>query len=90
MEDSREVDKKLNEIENNVKPKVKKFIDEDISSENVSSVHYVPKSDVMVNVRLLEDRKKDHEKDYKLIVDYVKDELGYSNADVNLIYVKEI
>ena len=89
MEDSREVDKKFNKIENDVKPKVKKFIDEDISSKNITSVHYVPKSDVMVNVRLLEDRKKEYEKDFKLIVDYVKDELGYSNADVNLIYVKE-
>ena len=90
MEDSREADKKYNEIENNVKPKVKKFIDENISKENVSSVHYEPKNDAMVNVRLLEDRKKNQEKDYNLIVDYVKDELGYSNADVNVIYVKEL
>ena len=90
MEDSREADKRYNEIKNNVEPKVKGFIDENISKENVTSVHYEPKSDVMVNVRLLEGRENNQRKDYSLIVDYVKDELGYSNADVNLIYVTEI
>ena len=90
MEDSREADKRYNEIENNVKPKVKKFINENISEENETSVSYEPKNDVMVNVRLLENQKGDQEKDYHLIVEYLKEELGYPNADVNIIYVNEM
>jgi hypothetical protein len=90
MEDSREADKRYNKIENNVKPKVKKFIDENISKENETSVSYEPKRDVLVNIRLLENQKENQEKDYNLIIEYLKDELGYPNADVNLIYEKEI
>ncbi|GKV63910.1 MULTISPECIES: hypothetical protein [unclassified Sporosarcina] len=90
MEDSREADKRYNEIKNNVEPKVKKFIDENINKENVTSVHYLPKRDVLVNIRLLEDQKENQEKYYNLITEYLKDELGYPNADVNLIYEQEI
>ena len=90
MEDSREADKRYNEIKNNVEPKVKKFIDENISKENVTSVHYARKHDVLVNIRLLENQKENQEKDYNLIIEYLKDELEYPNADVNLLYEQEI
>ena len=82
--------KEYNEIKNNVEPKVKKFIDENISKENVTSVHYSPNHDVLVNIRLLENKKENQEKDYNLIIEYLKDQLEYPNADVNLLYEQEI